>query len=74
MSALKVMKALLLLHAWLQSTCVIEEPEQVIGFINGLFEQVEELAGRLKANQNSIKSKLSRSAVFREEGERGEQL
>ena len=48
LTPVRVVKVMAFLHCWLQATCVIEDEEAVLAFINAFLTQIKELVSRTK--------------------------
>jgi len=74
LTPVKVIKIMTFLHCWLQATCVIEDEQPVLTFINSFLSQIKELIARTNKYRKNSENKMSQSAVENRSSLRFQQL
>ncbi len=63
LTPVRYVKVMVFVHCWLQATCVIEEPETVLNFINHLFKEISASCEKTKKSRHSSEQKMTKSDV-----------
>jgi hypothetical protein len=62
-SPIRALKVVIFIHCWLQATCLLEDTEPVLHFINQLLGHIRQQVEQTKKRRGLSQKKMSRSSV-----------